>query len=747
MMQIYNKLFKFGLLNLALTLNTFLFGQGIVIDAESKQVISQAHILWVNIGTISVSNEKGEFNIPANIPAPYIIKVSAMGYETQVLQLSTLSEISVSLTPSHIDLHEISISASTGVLQKNNLTNLERKGIDELQHVQAISLGQALSQIPGVYSSSLGNGIAKPVIRGLSGTRVVTYWQGLRIENQQWGGDHGLAMGEAGIQGIEVIKGPSSLLYGADALGGVLFFTETPYTVPGKTEAYAESIWESNSRGTKNTAGILTSLKNIRIQMHGGFNNHADFQLSDGLFVKNSRWKDQYLKTSIGFNFKKYVGNIRYQFMNQRIGLPGHTHDTTSLVSDFLSPEQNRKNTIPAQHIFNHYFLWENHLHFTRDELKWNIGWTQNQLLEYDEKITIPSIDMTLKNMSIQGHWKRNILPKTHTIIGSQSMLQNNLNNPLSSVFLIPDAQTLDMGIFSLIQGDHLWQWQVGIRLDQRKVKALPTGPFLEFFQNNYQGINYSASLAKKIKTWTIRANTSSGYRPPHSSELLSQGAHHGSFRYEIGNKALQSEYAKQVDISLEYGAGHLSLIINPYYQFFQNYIFLNPADSIVGRYQVFKYEQANKARLHGGEFALHYHPHFWHEIHLEQNISYTHAVNDQGQFFPLIPPLRIQTSARLSFANKKKLEIEDISLQHLYMFSQKNTATYESPSKAYGLWNIGLCLQWKSKNPVKIQAGIRNLSNEHYIDHLSGLKNLGIASPGRSYYLGIKINIQSLNR
>jgi iron complex outermembrane receptor protein len=137
-------------------------------------------------------------------------------------------------------------------------------------------LGEAISNMSSVYQTSTGLGISKPVIRGLSGMRVISFLNGLRIENQQWGGDHGMGINENGIGNVEVIKGPSSLLYGADAMGGVVYFTDEAYAKQNEIQAKVESRYETNTSGSNNFATLKFNKNNLRFNLHANYANHAD---------------------------------------------------------------------------------------------------------------------------------------------------------------------------------------------------------------------------------------------------------------------------------------------------------------------------------------------------------------------------------------------------------------------------------------------------------------------------------------
>ena len=170
------------------------------------------------------------------------------------------------------------ISVPGGKLQSENIVNIERRKLEQLQQTAPATLAEAISNIPGVEQNTTGTGIGKPVIRGLSGNRIVTYAQGIRIENQQWGAEHGLGVGEVGIESAEVIKGPASLLYGSDALGGVLYFVDERYAKHNTVEGFAQIRFLSNTLGIFNTLGTKLHKGRFKLNLFGTYTSNADYQ-------------------------------------------------------------------------------------------------------------------------------------------------------------------------------------------------------------------------------------------------------------------------------------------------------------------------------------------------------------------------------------------------------------------------------------------------------------------------------------
>lgn len=719
--------------------------KGKVVSQENFAPIPYANVYFVELHTGISCNENGYFEYKHHLPQTIKIQASAIGYQSKTiyLKLPLENELIIPLKETHINLQEITVSSTTGILQKYSISNIESRSLTELSLYTPSTLGEAISNIPSVYQTTTGPGISKPVIRGLSGMRIVTYINGLRIENQQWGGDHGMGAYENGIGSVEIIKGPSSLLYGADALGGVVYFMDEAYAELNEIKLTAETRFETNTNGIGNFLSAKVNKNNFRINIQSSYSNHADYQLPNGNYAKFSSFSENNVKTSIGYNYKNWVVNFRYNYIKNFVGLPGHTHDTIFTKEKFESQHYRRNVRIPAQHITNHYTLVENIFFLKNSELKFWIGNTSNRLTEYDEKVTVPGIDMELNNTTYNARYKYNISEKMFIISGIQGMYQTNSNDKRASEQLLPNSSLNDNGAYMLLHSEiYNWEIQSGIRFDVRTIKTKEIFKENDVVTKNYQGFNYSLGASRKFENFNFRINASSGFRPPHLSELLSNGVHHGTLRYEIGDINLKSEQAHQIDLSSEYISDHLRIIINPFYQRIFNFIYIHPSNTRIDGLPLFYYKQAEFAELMGGDIGIHYHPHFLHRLHFENNVSYIYAQKNDATPLPLIPQTRFNSTLRFELNSKGFFQIENISLQHLFFLEQARVVVYETPSPAYQLFNASISIKTNTKVPFYIRAGIKNIFNTSYIDHLSRLKNFGIENPGRNIFISLKINL-----
>ena len=718
---------------------------GNVIDVESNNPIPFANLFLSDLGIGTSSNEEGKFEFKNEIPNHNILRVSAMGYSDVIIEIdeeTNRKDLIIKLSPKHYHLHEVVVSVGTGVLQDFSITSVASKPLSELTIIPTTNLGEAIANLEGVYNAGTGKGIFKPVIRGLSGIRVLSFINGVRLENQQWGGDHGLGVASLGIGQVEVIKGPASLLYGSDALGGVLYLKEESFAQSNSIEASVSSKFESNTKGIQNGVAFKMSKNNFRFNVFANQQNYADYQIPNGEFVKSSRFKGVGTKLLLGYNRKKWVTKLGYNYSNNVIGIPGHTHDTLVTTATFLRQNQVREEGRPSQKIQNHLISFDNQFFFHKSNLKITLGQILNKLEEY-EKYTIPDIGVKLNTSTYYIRYKYKLSKDINIIGGLQGMFQQNNNVTSAEEQLIPNNSLMDNGIFGVLSGKrNKINYQVGLRYDNRNI-SLSNSQIEDF---NYSSFNYSAGASYTDDQFSVRFNLSSGVRNPHVSELLSEGGHSAAQRYEIGDINLKSEIGNQLDLSIKYQNEHLDILINPFANILNNYVYLSPVDSVINGFQVHYYKQSDRAILLGGEAVFHYHPHFLHDFHLESTLSFVHGQNTEGNTpLSFIPQPRLATQITYNFDNskKKKIALKNFTIQHQFFADQNRTVDFELKSKSYNLINAGLNCDLTVKNySGELGVGVQNLLNKEYIDHLSALKIYQIQNSGRNFYISLKLNV-----
>jgi len=718
------------------------YGQTIkVIDNKTKEPIPFAEIFFPNLNKGQIANENGiiELNNPPKRKTEIII--SSLGFKslTTYADFSIQNDFSFAIEESHFKLNEVVISVPKGNLQNENVVSITTRKIKDLKEKSPITLAEAISSIPGVDQNSTGLGIGKPVIRGLSGSRIVTYTQGIRLENQQWGSEHGLGVGDIGISGVEVIKGPASLLYGADALGGVLFFNDEKYANENNIEAFAESKFLSNGLASYNNVGVKISKHRFSFNAFGAYNSSGDYKIPDNKNVFNTRFDEKNFKTSMGYSTDNWVSNLRYSYLKNNFGIT----EEDSLYEG----TSKRELVLPFQTIVNNNLSFENTLFINDSRLNLVLGYTTNNRKEFEDQKDQAALNMVLKTSTYNLKWySKSYNDMWSIILGSQGMYQTNTNE--GEEVLIPNATTKDIGAFAMTNfklGN--LSMQGGIRIDQRTISAeefIDETSTLIFpdFSNNYVGYNYSLGGAYTLNKSTFRLNLSSGFRAPNTTELLANGEHEGSGQYLEGNENLISENANQIDLEYDYTSQHFHFSINPFVNKINNYIYLDPTNREVDNVPVYEYKQTD-AILYGGEVGFHYHPHAIHWLHISSDFSTVFAQESDGTPLPLIPQNRINTTVKAKFKQDGKFRINNVFIENTFKFKQDKVGIFETESPSYSLVNIGAKFELASKKlPLELTTGVKNLLNTKYIDHLSRLKPIDIPNQGINFYIGLKLNL-----
>ncbi|MEY2631007.1 MAG: hypothetical protein RLZZ469_1904, partial [Bacteroidota bacterium] len=297
---------------------------GTVTDANQNP-LANVIVSLPEIHKETVTNETGNFTLNTIPQGNFKISFSLVGFERKTLSVSvTTSEttVNISLSPSITHMDEVIVSTAFNKIQSQNVMKVEHQNIKSLQQKGAATLIEGLATIPGVSQVSTGASIGKPVIRGLSGNRVLVYTQGVRLENQQFGEEHGLGLNDAGVESVEVIKGPASLLYGSDALGGVLYFNPEKFANSGDWSADFSQRLFSNTLGSNSSLGLKTSGEHWKFLVRGSYNSHADYQIADGDRVTNTRFNETDLKAGIGYNSSVFSSVLRYNFNKLNLGIP-----------------------------------------------------------------------------------------------------------------------------------------------------------------------------------------------------------------------------------------------------------------------------------------------------------------------------------------------------------------------------------------------------------------------------------------
>jgi len=755
---------------------------GQVTNAETGEPVFSANIYFPELGKGDMTDIDGNFSVE-NIPnGKFKVVISSVGFATysNELDFPETSSLNITLEKSAIEMEEVIVSTPFHQLQSENVMRVERENVAELNRKGAITLSDGITQIAGVESLTTGVGIGKPVIRGLSSNRVLVYTQGVRLENQQYGDEHGLGISSKGIESVEVIKGPASLLYGSDAIGGVLYLNPERYASENETNAEADVNYFSNTQGYQGSLMAKTSGEKLKFLARGSYAEHSDYETGGGERVTNTRFNETDFKAGIGYQDAKFKTDLRYNFNKSNIGIP----EEIGVQSTDKDP------LLPYQEIDNHILSLDNKLYFSNSSLDFKVGYQYNNRKEFEEHHhdahegeeheegehegeeehlegeheegeDHPALEMHLETLNYNLKYNLPRFGRFETIFGVQGMHQTNTN--YGEEILIPDATTTDFGVFATthVHFDK-WDFQGGLRFDTRTIDSEAVEPHEEehheeehegehsheeehsheheggeiaAVNKSYKSIN-GALGAKYIFTENLsaRLNLATGFRAPNLSELTSNGSHHGTNRYEVGDENLKNEQNFQVDLSVEWRNKHFEAFVNGFHNSISDYIYLQPTGEFIENNPVFNYTQ-NNAELYGGEIGVHIHPHPLDWLHLESSFETVTGKRNNGEYLPLIPANSLTNTFRLEFNNPEaKIYGKYAFVRLKNVFDQNNVSAFETRTGGYGLLGAGFGGQFAiNSSEIRIGVSANNILNKEYISHLSRLKPDGIANIGRN--------------
>jgi len=721
---------------------------GKIIDAHTQETLPGVNIYLPELKRGVVTDIDGNYELELGRKGSYKIQISYVGYEivlkTVVLSTNSL-RLDVALHPAVIESKEFVVSSVYHSSQDENPVDVIQFDSKELAQSTAPTLMQALTNVAGVNMVSTGTAIGKPVIRGLSYNRVLVFSEGIPIDNQQFGDEHGLGLSEIGIDKVEIIKGPSSLLYGADAMGGVLHFVEErPANINTVVGDFGTKYF-TNTNGYSTNLGIKGTSNKMRFRVRGGFSSHGDYKQGNGERVTNTRYTESALKTSVGFMKKWWSGDVNYSFLQSAIGIPeeiGVQNTSRTLLA-------------PFQVITNHLISSQNTFYIKKSHIKLNVGHLTNNRkeledgeLEQDVYHAInhqAALDMLLQTTNYDIKWHLPEFKHIEIILGSQGKYQTNKNSGEEN--LIPDATTKQLGGFGMLKyAKNKFSLIAGTRYDVKTIDGqqmlLPQDEgYKRAFKKRFGSFNGSLGFTYKWNDKLLtRINVASGFRAPNLAELASNGVHEGTFRYEVGNLVLATEQNVELDLGLEYVNEHVSFAISAFDNAINNYIFLAPTDSIIDGTNVYTYLQ-NDANLYGFETTLDIHPHAMHWLHFETQYAMVIGVKKDGTDLPRMPANNLLNTLKAELKDYKHLKHSFVSVGIKTVFTQNKVSDFETRTPSYVL--LGAKVGGDvliGKQVLQLSIGISNLLNKKYYNHLSRLKEEGVYNMGRNLVVNLKI-------
>jgi iron complex outermembrane recepter protein len=727
---------------------------GRVVDKNTNQPIPGASVFVPELNRGTITDLDGNF-ILADLPKKQItIKISFIGYASsvQTVKVDAVNRaINIQLEEAITNIDEVVVSGAYVMSKESSPINIEKINKGQILKMPSPSLMTAIARTPGVSEISLGPGISKPVIRGLSFSRVLSLYQGARFENQQWGADHGLGLTETGIGDIELIKGPASLIYGSGAMAGVVNLIEDKDAEDGQIEGDVNFRAFSNSLGVRSEAGVKGANQNgFFWSFRGAAESHADYLDGNGETVANTRFNTQNIKAGAGIRKNWGDTRIRYTFLQQKLGILDEEQMET-----LKTTRNDRTMQLPFQDVKDHFLNSETNVYLGEDKIKATLGYHVNFRKEIEGDINGVDLGLESRNFMYDVKYFKAVNPYLEAIIGVQGFYLINKNNPDAEEFLIPDASKDDRSLYALLNyNKDKWVIQGGLRYDYRKVIAdagaahlvdygfiLPGNPADRQLTRTFDGVTASGGATfRPSSKWRFRMNLAQGFRAPDLAELFSNGPHPGTGRFERGDASFEREQNIQTDFGIRYSRPDFSISGEVFYNHVDNYIFFAPTSERVEDLTVWVFEQAD-ARLYGGELELDIHPTSakWMLFSTSYGMVIGQRRSDMS-YLPYIPAFRWNQSVDFKLKDIGNIKNPYISILGAWTFDQLRAAPLEEATPGYYLlgMNVGGNVSVGGKS-LDVYLSGSNLLNKSYLDHLSLFRPFGIPQIGRNVALNLR--------
>ncbi|MDB5281262.1 MAG: hypothetical protein JWO06_337 [Bacteroidota bacterium] len=668
-----------------------------------------------------------------------------------IVLFGTLLTLKASAQDSTVhELHEVIV---TGFKEEKGLetsTNITSISSADMRLKGAYNISAGLATLPGISQLTTGLAISKPVIRGLYGNRLLTLISGLRFDNQQWQDEHGLGLSDIGVDRVEVIKGPLSILYGSDAVGGILNVIEENPSPDGKIILDLNTTVHSNTLGTATDIGIKGNRDNKWWRVRAGFESEGDYSQGgkysspDSARVRDSRSDAYYVKATYGFVKGNWKSENNYD---------GSLNDFGFMLPDVIATLPNdarwsRSLKGPHHSVIFNILSSQNTITLKSSILKFNVGIQSNSRRE-DEGGGKISLNMLLTTGLYNLQWIKALSDKVEMIISNSSSFENNVN--FGSRVIIPDAyifETAASGFFKFHLGKVIIETGAGI--NEKWIKSLltvgvntPDRSIQPFSKNWITGNGMLGLTYNPTDHFNVKLNAATGFRAPNLAELASNGLHEGIFHYELGDPNMKTEQNINVDLSLNYTDPWFGVSVSAYNNKFFNYIYLQPINRDFYGFPWYDYMQQD-ADLYGSEAEIEFTPQDKARgFSLAGNFATIIGKTKDGHYLPYIPATKIGGTVRYEHDIKRVVKQAFVSLGFNYVFAQNSPAPLETPTPAYHLLNASIGAKFVLKRTVlNVSVTGNNLLNAKYYDHLSRFKNYGIYDIGRDIVLNVGIPI-----
>ena len=629
---------------------------------------------------------------------------------------------------------------------------------DEHVRRREATLGETLSSEPGITSSHFGAGASRPIIRGMDGPRVKVLSDGAELHDASAiSPDHAVVSEPLLATQIEVLRGPSALVYGSGAVGGVVnvLDAKVPTAVPAKGyEGSAELRGNTGARERAGAFALTGGAGNLAVHVEGVARDAGDYRVGTG-WAGGNKVLGSFNRTDTGSVGLSWVGDrgylgAAYTRQTARYGLPGHNHSFEGCHThgDHLhcgEPGHGDGDEHDHGHDAEHGEVPVVDLRSERLDIRGELrsplaGFSVLRLrvgvTDYvHDEVEDGAISTTFKNKAYDTRIELQHEPVAgfKGLIGLQTS-QRKFSADGDEAYVQPTI-TRKLGLFALEEyrlnnwhGD--WRFEAALRHDRQTATAQTSE-----IERSHNGTSASLGAVWKFRPgYQVGTSLTRASRAPTAEELYAQGLHMATSTYERGNANLRAETSQNIDLSLRKTSGDTTFGVSVFHHRIRNYIYGRTLDEVDGL-QLLQYTQANaNATFTGIEGQV--------RQRLSRNLGITlfgdtvrARLNAGGGLLPRIPATRAGVRLNVNW------QAWDGQIEWVQVARQNRVAAFETATPGYGVLNVGVNYngQFSSGTPWQVYVKANNLTDRLAYAHTSFIKN---AAPlmGRNVTVGVKV-------
>lgn len=719
------------------------------------------------LNTSYQTDEDGKVSIQGICTGNYTFHLQAMGYEPVAERVTVAGNAELRFRMAHTaqSLQEVQVT------EERSHTLLQSKSQLNAATINANSgktLGAMLQAVNGVSVLSNGATIAKPVIHGLHSNRILMLNNGVRQEDQQWGGEHAPNIDPFLANNITVLKGAAGVRYGTDALGGVVLVEPAPVrTLPG-TDAELNLAGFSNNRMGVASAMVQHSFSKapaLGIRLQGTLKQGGNYQTPGGYWIANTGVREQNYSATIAYRKAHHGAELFYSHFNTHLGIyrGSHTGSKEDLDRAINSP-------VPLVPATFSYDIARPRQHVTHDLGKAKVyadtrigmfnlvyAYQHNYRQEYDVVRTDDGkaqLNLTLNTQTLNLNLDHKPLGNVKGQVGLDGIYQENFSAAGDRLF-IPNYRSLGIAGYAIERWQHnQWTLEAGLRYDYRNYDVYnPEGANQQVVHYRFDYSSVSGTFGASYQArpnWVWSLTLANAWRAPQANELFSSGLHHGAARIELGDKTLSPERAYSLNLESKYTLStRLVAEVSFYSQYIRDYIFLQPGADLLtirGYFKTFTYGQTD-AWMNGVDATLQYHWNSYLETELKGSFLRARNVT-ANDWLILIPADRLSLHNQYTRSISPMFQDCFVGADVRYVFTQSRVpAGFDSidhprPPAAYWLLDAsaGATLHI-GRQRVFASLSVTNVLNTRYRDYLDAFRYF-IDQPGTNVALRIRVPI-----